>query len=113
MATYATEADIEGMLSIAVDATSRPTTTHLAVMLANADGIINAFMRKSTNVTDTYGILQTVACHLVVKMINNMMYLAEPSKYPLLEVGLTKQDEDLIQKAHSLWEVESWEMGIE
>lgn len=110
---YCTEADIEAMIGFAIDATSRPTTTQLAVMLTNADSIINAFIRESSNITDTYGILQTIACHLVIKMVNNLFAFAEPENYPLLEIGLTEQDEKLVLKAHSKWQVKSWEMGVD
>lgn len=108
--TYAIETDIEGMLSITIDATSRPTTTHLAVMLANADAKINAFIKQSSNITDTYGILKAVACGLVHKMMNNMFNFAEPDSYDFVEVLLTEEDKDLIRRAHSVWQVLSWEM---
>lgn len=111
--TYCTEADIENLLCINIDANSRPSTTQLALMIANADAIINAFIRQSTNITDTYGILQTVACQLVSKMINNMFYFSEPENYGMMEVALTEEDKILIQKAHSLWQVNSWEMGVD
>jgi len=112
MANYCAETDIEALLNYPIDATSRPTTTSLAVMITNADGIINGFARQSTNMTDTYGLLKPIACQLVMKMINNMLSFAEPEKFDMMELTLTDDDKDNIIKAHSLWEIKSWEMGI-
>ncbi len=113
MATYASETDIEALIGYSISTDTRPTSTQLAVMLTNADSIINAFAKVSSNMTDTFGILQTVACQLVRKMINNLFALAEPKDYALLEISLTEEDKTLIQKAHSLWQGYSWEMGID
>lgn len=110
---YCTEADIEALIGYSITANTRPTTTALAVMLENADSLINAFMIESSNITDTYGILQTVACHLVLKMINNMFAFAEPENYGLVEVTLTEEDKMLIRKAHRKWASHSWEMGTD
>ena len=111
--TYATETDVEPLVGFLITATSRPTTTAVAIMLTMADSIINAFIKQSTNITDTYGILKVVASHLVLKMINNLFHFAEPDAYEFVEVFLTEQDEALIRRAHSVWQVLSWEMGTD
>lgn len=110
MANYATAAQVGALLGFSISHTSRPTLTQMAVMLDNADSIINAFMKKDSNITDTYGILQTVACALVKKMTHNLFHFAEPDIYDFVEEILTEQDEKLIRRAHSVWTVLSWEM---
>ena len=110
MANYATAAQVGALIDITMTDTSRPTLTQVAVMLDNADGIINAFMKEATNITDTYGILQTVECSLVHKMVHNLFHFAEPDSYDYVEIFLSEQDEKLIRRAHSVWHVLSWEM---
>jgi len=111
MANYAAEADVEGMKGFAISATSRPTTTELAVMLTQADSIINADMMISTNATDTYGILKANALSLIDKMINNLFFLAEPDNYDYQQVELSDDERRRMLKAHSKWGVLSWELG--
>jgi len=109
--TYAIETDIEGVVGHAITATSRPTTTELAVMLTQADSIINADLMESINITDTYGILKSNAISLVCKMINNLHHLAEPDFYDYMEVSLTEDEKRRMLKAHSKWAILSWELG--
>jgi hypothetical protein len=111
MATYAIETDVEGMVGYAIGATSRPTTTELAVMLTQADAIINADLVASSNLTDTYGILKANALSLVSKMINNLFFLAEPDNYDYQKVELSDDERRRMLKAHSRWAVLSWELG--
>lgn len=114
MATYAIETDIEGMLGITISATSVPTTTHLAVMLTQADAIINGFLKTSSNVTDTYGVCKMIACRLVRKMIHNLFAMRKPELYEMVEIGLTDNDKQQLQRAHTPSEIGySWEMGID
>ena len=110
MANYATAAQVGTLVGFTISHTSRPTLTQMAVYLDNADGIINAFMKQSSNITDTYGILQVVACALAQKMVHNLLHFAEPDIYDYIDVSLTEQDEKLIRRAHSVWTVLSWEM---
>ena len=110
--TYAIETDIEGILGYSVAATgTRPTTAELAIMLTQADAFINAEIRESTNITDTYGILKAVAIGLVYRMINNLFYLAEPDNYNHMDIELSDPEIRLIRLAHSDWAAESWELG--
>lgn len=110
MANYCAETDIEGMIGYAIDATSRPTTTQLAIMLIQADSRINAVMQKTSNITDSFGLLKVVAIQLVLKTINNMFSFAHPNDYDFVEVLITDEDKDLIKQAHSIWAAKSWEM---
>lgn len=101
--TYASEADIENILGYAIDATgvSRPTTAQLAEMLSQADAIINAEARTTSNLTDTSGRLKTIACSLVWKMIVNMFALTEPELYGFTEVELNDDQKRIIHMEHS------------
>jgi hypothetical protein len=67
--TYAKHQHIEAVLGYSIDdtGTSRPTTTQLAEMLEQADSIINAEARRSTNATDSSGRLKVIAVSLVQK----------------------------------------------
>ncbi|MFX1296292.1 MAG: hypothetical protein ACFFD2_15755 [Promethearchaeota archaeon] len=108
--TYAIETDIEGMLGMTISATSVPTTTQLAVMLTQADAIINGFL-KQTSVTDTYGVCKMIACKLVRKMIHNFFAMRKPELYDMIEIGLTDNDKQQLQRAHTPSELGySWEM---
>ncbi len=111
MANYAAEGHIEGVIGYAINTNSRPTTEELATMLDMADSIINAELRISSNATDTYGILRTNAISLIIKMINNLFFLAEPDNYNYMEVELSEGEIRVMLKAHSTWAVLAWELG--
>lgn len=111
--TYAIETDIENMLGYAIDdtGTSRPTSTQLAAMLTQADAIINAEARTTSNLTDTSGRLKTIACSLVQKMIINIFAFTDPELYGFVEVELTDDQKRIIHMEHSVWESETWDVG--
>jgi len=113
--TYATSTNVGNRIGITFsdDPATRPSLTQAIAMCTDADSIINGYMKQSSNITDTYGFLRTVAINLVIKMINNLFALAEPDAYALIEVQLTEQDKELITKAHSIWAADSWEMGVD
>ena len=111
--TYATEADMEALLGFAIDATgnTRPTTAQLAVMLSQADYIINAEARVTTNLTDTSGNLKRIACALVYKMIINMYALSDPDQYGMSEIELTDDQKRIIHIEHGVWDSLTWDVG--
>jgi hypothetical protein len=111
MADYCSEADMEKVLGYAIDASSRPTTTELALMLTISTSYINAELKQSTNLTDTYGILKAVACNVTYRQINNLFALQDPDKYAMLEVGLTPEEIRLLHMAHSVWDSITWDTG--
>jgi len=113
--TYATEANIEAILGYAIDATgtSRPTTAQLAQMLSDADAIINAEARRTTNATDTSGRLRVIAVGLTMKMINNMFALTDPSSYAFVEVELTDDQKRIIHMELGVWDSLTWEVGTD
>lgn len=113
MVNYASTAQVGAMVGISITSTSVPNTTHLAVMLDNADGIINAFLDVTADVTDGSGVLQNIACHLIQKMINNFFAMRYPDRFEMMEVSLTEEDKKLINRAQSNWSLLSWEMGID
>ena len=110
--TYATETDIEGMFGYSIDASgnSRPTTAQLAVMLGQADSIINAEARQKTNSTDTSGRLKVIACSLILKMMTNMFYLTNPEVYNPVEIELSDDQKRIIHMELGVWQSLSWEI---
>lgn len=113
MANYAEEADVENMLGYSIDATgtSRPTTAQLAEMLSQADSIINAEARVTSNLTDTSGNLKRIACSLVLKMIVNMFTLTDPDVFGFTEVELTDDQKRIIHIEHGVWSSLTWDVG--
>lgn len=111
--TYAEKADIEAMIgySISNDTDSQPSETYLNVMLSRADSLINAEMKESTNITDTYGYLKTIACNLVYKMINNLLAIQDPENFGPMEIVLTAEDMRLIHMAYTKWDSHTMEIG--
>ena len=110
--TYATSSNISSRIghTVSDDPATRPTASQVIEFCKDADSIINGYMKQSSNITDTYGLLRTVAVSLVIKMINNLFAMAEPDSYALLEISLTEEDKLMITKAHSIWAGETWEM---
>lgn len=111
---YASEANIEAIYGYAIDAsgTSRPTTAQLTEMLSQADAIINAEARVTTNLTDTSGRLKSIACSLVLKMIINMFALTNPDAYGFTEVELTDDQKRIVHMEHGVWQALEWEVGV-
>lgn len=111
--TYAEEADIEGILGYAIDATgtSRPTTAQLVIMIGLADGIINAEARVKTNLTDISGRLKAIACSLIQKMVVNMLAITDPDLYGFVEVELTDDQKRIIHMEHGVWQSLTWDVG--
>lgn len=111
--TYATEANIEAILGYSIDdtGTSRPTTTQLTQMLADADSIINSEARVSTNKTDTSGRLRVIAVSLILKMITNMFALTDPETYGFIEIELNDDQKRIIHMEHSVWQSSTWDVG--
>lgn len=111
--TYAKEAQIEAILGYAIDdsGTSRPTTTQLAEMLSQADSIINAEARRTTNATDASGRLKVIAVSLILKMITNMFALTDPETYGFIEIELSDDQKRIIHMEHSIWNADTWDTG--
>ena len=111
--TYATEANIEAIFGYAIDSsgTSRPTTAQLAQMLTDADAVINAEARQTTNSTDTSGRLRVIAVSLVLKMILNMFALTNPDSYGFTEIELTDDQKRIIHMEQGVWDSLTWEVG--
>lgn len=90
---------------------SRPTTEQLTQMLSDADGIINAEARTTSNLTDTTKRLRAIAVSLVMKMIINMFALTNPDAYGFTEVELTDDQKRIIHMEHGVWQALEWEVG--
>jgi hypothetical protein len=109
---YCTEANIEAVLGYAIDdtGTSRPTTTQLTQMISDADAIINAEARRTTNATDTSGRLRVISVSLVLKMIINMFALTNPDAYGFTEIELTDDQKRVIHMEHGVWDAYTWDI---
>jgi hypothetical protein len=111
MTNYCAETDIEKRLGVAIDATTRPSTTELAGMIADADDIINIAAKVSSNLTDTYGALKQIAIDLVMKMINNMWSFTHPEIFPYIDIELSETQLAVIRKTHLKFAGETWDIG--
>ena len=113
--SYATEAQIEAILGFSIDdsGNSRPTSTQLTQMLSDADAIINAEARITTNATDSSGRLRTIEVTLVMKMINNMFALSDPDSRDMVEVELTDDQKRIIHMELGVWDSLTWEVGVD
>ncbi len=111
--TYATETNIEAIFGYAIDASgnSRPTTAQLAEMLSQADSIINAEARRTTNTTDTSGRLKAIAVSLVLKMVTNMFALTDPETYAFIEIELNDDQKRIIHMELGVWQSISWDIS--
>jgi len=108
---YTTVEAVQARLGWTITATSRPTTTSVEVLLGEADKKINGEMKRTTNITDTYGALSPIAAALMVKMINNILAIAEPDNYALVDEELTEADIRTIHYTYSVWSSKHWKMG--
>lgn len=111
--TYASENEIEGVIGYDIDDTgnSRPTSTQLAIMLTDADSIINAEAKRSTNGADISGRLRVIAVSLVMKMMVNMFALTDPDIYGFTEIELTDDQKRIIHMELGVWNSLTWEVG--
>lgn len=108
---YTTITAVQARLGWTITATSRPNTTAVTILLGEADKKINGEMKVTTNITDTYGALSPVAAALVVKMVNNILAIAEPDNYALVDEELTESDLRTIHYTYSVWSSKHWKMG--
>lgn len=117
MTNYTDQTTVEALTGISfnddAENPSRPSLTALNVMLGLADNKINGEMKQTANITDDYGALKPIATALVIKMINNIMFFAEPNDYAYVEAELTKDDIRTIHYTYSVWQSKHWEMGID
>lgn len=111
--TYATKDNIEAIFGYDIDdtGTSRPTSTQLSGMLEDADAIINAEARVTSNMTDTSKRLRVIAVSLCLKMVTNMFALTDPETYGFVEIELTDDQKRIIHMEHSIWQSQTWDVG--
>jgi hypothetical protein len=110
--TYAEKKHIEAMVGYTIDdiGTSRPTETHLAEMLIQADSIINSEAKRETNGDDKSKRLRVIACSLVFKMIVKMLALTDPDIYGFIEIELTDDQKRIIHMEQGVWTSKTWEI---
>ena len=107
---YCAEADVEAVLCMTIDTSSRPTSTQLATMITQADKIINAEVIASSNMTDTYGELKSIAISLVYKMIMNAYAITHPELYTPMEVELTPEQRRTVHMVHGKWTADTFDV---
>lgn len=110
---YTDTETVQALLGFTISSTSRPTTIGFNIMLSQADKMINGPLKLTSNMTDLYGLLSPIATNLVMKMVNNLLAFSEPENYDYIDVRLSDEDKRDIRQAHSLWQSESWRMGID
>jgi len=111
MADYCAETDIESALGITIDENSIPSSDEVSDFITRAQGMINAEAKVSSDMTDTYGELKSIAIDLVLKMVNNMWSYRYPDVFPYLDIELTSEQKRIIHKAHHKFAGKSWELG--
>lgn len=88
-----------------------PSTNSLAILMNNATKMINAEVRMITNMTDTYGELDTIEIDVVLRMIRNLWSFVNPDDFPYEEVVLSADQKRIIHRCHSVSRGSSWELG--
>lgn len=112
MADYCTKAQVDTMIGFTTsdDPATRPTATQVTSILGITTGMING-IAKQTDITDTYGTLCAIQLWLIYKMINNIWYLAEPTKYSYMPVEFSAEEKKMIINVASAWNVRCFEYG--
>lgn len=109
MANYTDATEISNQLAYTIGAGTTPTSTHLAALLTAADSMINAEARVSSNMTDTYGELKTIATNLVLKMIRRLWSFRDPDTFPYEDVELTAEERRIIHRVHDKFTGNTWD----
>lgn len=108
---YADFADIEAILGFTLTATSKPNTTHLAILLTIIDKQINGVLRIVTNNADTSGYLRAKECEHAFKWINNVMAVTDPKAYGPMDVNFTETEKSEMRAQMSAWTAHSFSVG--
>lgn len=69
--TYSTNDDVQEHYPFAFAATSRPTTSQIAGFRGQSNGVINGYLRVSSDVTDTYSDILNIEVDLVNQFVDN------------------------------------------
>lgn len=106
---YTTAAKIGNQLGITIDANSAPNSTDLAQMLIVSDGMINAEVRVTTNMTDTYGELNGIAQDLTLRQVRNYWSFRNPDLFPYETLELTPAQIRIIHRIHLKFSGTTWD----
>lgn len=109
MANYSTATDIGYQLGVTIGAATVPSTTSVADLQDKATGIINAEVRVSANMTDTYGELAEIEIDLVSKMVRNIWSFRKPEEFPYETVELTPSQMRIIHRVHDKFGGTTWD----
>lgn len=108
---YYTEEDLETDLGITIDASSAPSTTDVTAWESKIDGIINGEVRVTSNMTDDYGELKSIAGRLMLLKLQNFWHFRNPDQFPLEDVILLPEDMRIIHRVHLKYSGLSWQLG--
>ena len=111
MANYSNATDIGYQIGKTISATTVPSTTGVADLQDKMTALINAEVRVSTNMTDTYGELAEIETDLVCKKIRNIWSYTNPDDFPYEEVVLSADQKRTIHRCHTVSRGTSWELG--
>ena len=109
MANYSDTTDLGYQLGVTIGATTVPSTTSAADLLDKATGIINAEVRVSSNMTDTYGELAQIEIDLASKMVRNIWSFRSPDVFPYETVALTPEQMRTIHRIHLKFSGTTWD----
>lgn len=103
-------------VTIYTGTTTVPSTVSLAEFMNDATAMINAEVRVSTNMIDTYGELATIEINLVLRMIRNMLSFRDPDTFPFETVQLLPEQKQIIHRVHNKFVGKTWdpyEQGVQ
>lgn len=96
-------------VTIYTGTTTVPSTISLAEIMNDATAMINAEVRVSTNMTDTYGELATIEINLVLRMIRNIWSFRDPETFPYETVMLLPEQIRIIHRVHDKFSGTTWD----
>lgn len=109
MANYSDTTDLGYQIGITIGASTIPSTTSAADLLDKATGMINAEVRVSANMTDTYGELAEIEIDLCSKMVRNIWSFKNPDAFPYETVELTPDQKRIIHRVHDKFLGKTWD----
>lgn len=110
---YCAYTDIEAQLGFTVDDVSkkRPSKASVLLYMEWADGVINGEMRKTSNITDIYGMLKPISIRLAMIFVNNSFAVTDPEVYTYEPAILVPEEIRIIHAALRLWVIKTYDIG--
>jgi len=109
--SYASTAQIEATLDMTLATDSNPASTRMSALQTMVDSLINAEMKRTTNITDNCGYLALVECSIIFKMVLSQYHLKYPDEYGPVDWELTPNEKRLIHMAYNIWSSKTFQVG--